>query len=239
MNITALALSGVITLAAPTAGPTPPIRVTLSNDSYASGDHARVYVRTAQDGYLVVLQMEPDGRVRVLFPVDPDDDAKVLGGHKYEVRSRGDRDAFTVVASSGSGMVLAARADSPFDLSAFVTHGRWDFRALTGSDSAGTAPEDQLLDLVDRMTSGHYDYDDITYAVGTSAYYYQPYPAYYSYGWRGGWMGGWYPGFYTPSWYYGPRVRVGARVQYRYRPQTRPIRPAPHATVPMRPRSRR
>ncbi|MGH7533573.1 MAG: DUF4384 domain-containing protein [Gemmatimonadales bacterium] len=239
MNTATLALSGIVALAVPAAGPRPPIRITLSNDTYAPGDHARVYVRTVQDGYLVVLQMDPDGRVRVLFPVDPDDDAKVQGGHKYEVRSRGDRDAFTVVATSGSGLVLAARADSPFDLSAFVAHGRWDFRALAGSDSAGTAPEERLLDAVDRMTNGHYDYDDISYAVGTSAYYYQPYPAYYSYGWRGGWMGGWYPGFYTPRFYYGPRVRVGTGVQYRYRAQTRPIRPAPRARAPMRSRGRR
>ncbi|MGH7591302.1 MAG: DUF4384 domain-containing protein, partial [Gemmatimonadales bacterium] len=195
-----------------------------------------VYVRTSQDGYLVVLQMDSDGEVRVLFPVDPDDDTKVEGGHKYEVRGRGDRDAFTVVARSGSGMVLAARADNPFDLSAFIAHGRWDFRSLAGSDSAGTAPEDRLLDLVDRMTSGHYDYDDVTYAVGAETYY-PSYPAYY-YGWRGGWAGGWYRGFYTPSWYYGPRVRIGAGVQYRYRPQARPIRPAPRATAPMRPRGR-
>ncbi|MGB7212550.1 MAG: DUF4384 domain-containing protein [Gemmatimonadales bacterium] len=229
----------MIALAGPTAGPKPPIRITLSNTAYAPGDHARVYVRTAQDGYLVVLQMDPDGRVRVLFPVDPDDNAKVQGGHKYEVRSRGDRDAFTVVAQSGSGLVLAARADQPFDFSAFAARGRWDMRGLAGSDSAGTAPEDQLLDLVEKMTSAHYDYDDVAYSVGTSAYYYRPYPTYYSYGWRGGWMGGWNPGFYTPSWYYAPRVRIGSRAQYRYQPPSRPIRPAPRQAAPMRPHGRR
>lgn len=238
MHTTTLALAGIIVSAVPAAGPRPPIRITLSNDTYAPGERARVYVRTAQDGYLVVLQLDAEGRVRVLFPVDPDDDARVTGGHKYEVRGRGDRDAFTVVARSGSGMVLAARADSPFDLSPFVTHGRWDFRALAVSDSAGTAPEEQLLDLVDRMTSGHYDYDDVTYTVGSEAYY-RPYPTYY-YGWRGGWMAGWYPGFYAPWSYFGPTVRIGPRIQYRSRPSIRPIRPAPpRAMAPMRSRGRR
>jgi hypothetical protein len=223
----------MIALTAPAAaGPTPPIRVTLSETTYAPGDRGRVYVRTAEDGYLVVLQVDADGRVRVLFPVDPDDDAGIKGGHKYEVRSRGDRDAFTVTARSGSGLVLAARTDRPFDFSAFVARGRWDLRSLAAEDSAGTAPDDRLLDIVERMTSAHYDYDDISYDVGAPAYY-QSYPVYY-YGWRGGWGGwggwggGWYPGFYAPWSYYGPSIRyrpsIRLRPQVPYRRPTRPLR---------------
>lgn len=233
MNTAVIAFSGVIALSAPAgAGPKPPIRVTLSQSTYAQGDHARVYVRTAQSGYLVVLRRDADGGVRVLFPVDPDDDAKVKGGHKYEVRGRGDRDAFTVAARSGAGLVLAARADRPFDFSAFVTRGRWDLRSVSGQDSSGTAPEEQLLDIVDRMTSERYDFDDVSYAVGTPSYY-QTYPAYYG-GWHDGWWGGWYPGFYAPWSYYGPSIRYGPSLRYgpsirfrpqvRYRPPTRPVR---------------
>src|SRR5437762_8360103 len=51
-----------------------PVRVELNHDQYSAGDKARVYVRSAQDGYLVVLHADPAGRVRVLFPVDPGDD---------------------------------------------------------------------------------------------------------------------------------------------------------------------
>ena len=38
---------------------------------YDRGDRARVNVRVRDDGYVVVLHTDADGRVRVLFPVDP------------------------------------------------------------------------------------------------------------------------------------------------------------------------
>ena len=64
----------------------PPVRVRLSDDVYLSGDHARVNVKTAKDGYLLVLRVDTEGHVRVLFPVDPGTDSKVKGGKTIEVR---------------------------------------------------------------------------------------------------------------------------------------------------------
>src|SRR5437899_7949903 len=85
-----------------------PVTVQLNHDQFTSGDHARVYVQTAQDGYLVVLHADPDGRIRVLFPTDPRDDDFIRGGRRFEVRGRSDRDAFQVEGDEGSGTVLAA-----------------------------------------------------------------------------------------------------------------------------------
>ena len=42
-----------------------PVRVELNHDQYSAGDKARVYVRSAQDGYLVVLHADPAGRENV------------------------------------------------------------------------------------------------------------------------------------------------------------------------------
>src|SRR5213594_875398 len=85
-----------------------PVTVQLNHDQFDPGDRARVYVQSAQDGYLVVLHADPEGRIRVLFPLDPTDDDFVRGGKKFEVRGRSDRDAFQVEGDEGSGTVLAA-----------------------------------------------------------------------------------------------------------------------------------
>ncbi len=73
----------------------PPVQIWLNQDNYLQrGDRARVNVKLAEDGYLVVLRADAKGRVRVLFPLDPGDDAFVRGGRTIEVRGRGDREAF-------------------------------------------------------------------------------------------------------------------------------------------------
>src|SRR3989442_8047678 len=87
-------------LAAPAEAPAidvPPIHVWLNQDNYfVRGDRAKLYVRAAADGYLVVVRADADGRLRVLFPIDPSDDGFIRAHKKFEVRSRGDREAFAV-----------------------------------------------------------------------------------------------------------------------------------------------
>src|SRR5579885_2525072 len=171
----------------------PPVKVWLSQDSYfRRGDRARVKVRLAEDGYLVVLRADARGRVRVLFPLDPGDDAFVRCGETIEVRGRGDREAFYVDEREGSGVVLAARSVAPFRFDEFVRGDHWDYGALdarfTGDDK-----EAALLDIVRRMSpDGHFDYDVQEYVVAAPRAYASDYafgrPAYalsVSFGW--GW----------------------------------------------------
>ena len=64
----------------------PPVQVWLNKNGWVQkGDRVKVYVRTDLDGYVVVLHAEPDGRIRVLFPVDPGDDYYLRSGHEYEI----------------------------------------------------------------------------------------------------------------------------------------------------------
>src|SRR5881397_2420007 len=64
----------------------PPVRAWLKGgDDFVRGDHARVQLQIAEDGYLVVLRADADGRVRVLFPLDPGDDDFVRGGRTFEL----------------------------------------------------------------------------------------------------------------------------------------------------------
>ena len=148
-----------------------PVTVRLNHDQFTAGDHARVYVQTEQDGYLVVLHADAEGRVRVLYPLDPSDDDFVRGGKKLEVRGRADRDAFQIEGNEGSGTVLAAVAPDAFAFGAFARNDHWDFRAL-GSPSA-TVKDDplaRLLDIVRQMSgdsAGRFDYDYDTYVVNS------------------------------------------------------------------------
>lgn len=207
-----LALTLTIALsAAPTSlpilapGPTdPPIRLRLSNDEFMLGQRAKVRVRTRNDGYLLVLRMDGEGRVRVLFPVDPDDSTTIKGGKDYEVKSRGDRDAFVVDESTGVGTVLAVVSSDPFDFSAYTNGRHWDYRALDDSADTDNA-EATLLDIVDRVAPARYEYDVVRYTVldgrnyPTHARYYGP---------------SYYDPWYHPFYGWGPRVRFGFGVGF-------------------------
>jgi Domain of unknown function (DUF4384) len=165
----------------------PPVKVWLNNDNYfRRGDKARVNVRFADDGYLVVLRADTDGRVRVLFPLDPTDDAFVRGHENIEVRGRGDREAFYVDDRQGSGIVLAARSATPFKFDEFVRSDHWDYRVLDARN-AGDDKEAALLDMVQRMSDGHFDYDVVSYTVETERVYDNSYypSTYVGFGW--GW----------------------------------------------------
>src|SRR5881396_2318112 len=162
-----------VTPAAPTAASDdPPIKVWLNQDSYFQrGDKAKVHVKLADDGYLVVLRTDAEGRVRVLFPLDPTGDDFVRGGNKLEVRGRGDREAFSIDEREGTGVVLAARSVAPFKFDEFVSGDHWDYRVLDAR-LAGSDKEAALLDIVQRMVGdGHFDYDAVTYTVASPIAY--------------------------------------------------------------------
>lgn len=169
----------------------PSIRVSLDRREYVPGDDARVTVSVRDDGYLLVLRLSPDGYVRVLFPLDPGDDDFVRGNGSYEIRGRGDRDAFTVTSSSGTGTVYAAWSTEPFRFDDFVFGDHWDYRVLDGSDMRGD-PEAALTQLAQRMSTGHFDYDLTTYSVArqvaysSTTHYVTLYPAPYAYGYPAG-----------------------------------------------------
>ncbi|HEU4585548.1 MAG TPA: DUF4384 domain-containing protein [Gemmatimonadaceae bacterium] len=178
--------------ASPLAGATrasaadPSIRVSLNRTDFEPGDQARVTVSVRDDGYLLVLRLSPDGYVRVLFPLDPGDDNFVRGNGSYEIRGRGDREAFTVSSSSGTGTVYAAWSTEPFRFDDYVLGDHWDYRALDGSQMQGDA-EAALTELVQRMSTGHFDYDLVSYSVArqvaysSTTHYVTLYPAPYPY----------------------------------------------------------
>jgi hypothetical protein len=186
----------------------PPVHVWFnSSGDYTTGDRAKVYAKAADVGYLVVLRADVDGRVRVLFPLDPTDDQRISRDKKYELKGRGGREAFVADDTTGSGTVLAAYSKTPFRFDQFEKNGHWDSDALSGGGlrDVQADPEAQLRGIVERMqpSGEHFDYDVATYTVAAAPRYVRtlaPWP-YYGYGYYG-WPGWWGYGF-------GPRFGFG------------------------------
>jgi hypothetical protein len=191
----------------------PPVHVWFnSGGDYTTGDRAKVYAKAAETGYLVVLRADVDGRVRVLFPLDPTDDQRIARNKKYELKGRGGREAFVADDTTGSGTVLAAYSKTPFRFDQFEKNGHWDSDALSGGGlkDVQADPEAQLRGIVERMRANgeHFDYDVATYTVAAAPKYARtldPWP-YYGYGYYGwpGWGYGFGPGFG-----FGPRFGFG------------------------------
>jgi hypothetical protein len=182
---TALFLLALPAAAAPGAMPVapkdPPVRVWFNYDGdYAYGDRAKVYAKSARDTYLIVLRSDGAGRVRVLFPLDPQDEQRITGGKKHELKGRGGREAFVADDTSGAGTVLAAISDKPFRFDQFAQDGLWNTRALSNPRVRDDA-EAGLLGLVQRMKTPdqHFDYDVAHYVVSdryARDLYSYPYP---------------------------------------------------------------
>jgi len=162
-------LSAAAAHAAPTINATS-VRVWLSDSNYQVGARARVFVNLRDPSYLVVLHADAAGRVRVLFPLSPDESTRVPAGATLEVAASDHRAAFVVPAGSGMGTVVAVRSGTPFRFHDLRNETGWDYaNALLFQPTAGN-PLAALLDIADRMTGGaRYQYDVAEYRTPQTA----------------------------------------------------------------------
>jgi len=236
--LAALAALGATSVsAAPTDGP--PLQIWMNNDRrFRPGDRVRLQIDADVDGYLLVLNYDTDGRLRVLFPLDPRDDATVRAGRRYEVRGDDGSGAFRA-GGDGTGLIYSAIAREPWRLDDLVLDGRWDYARLS-IDPSSDNPEAAITELVQQLSGpGGFDYDLAGYRVygTTTTYSYGDYgvrgPIYvyddylYCNDWywrysgcrRWPYDGGWSFGFG----YYGSRYGYG---YYPYYPYSYPYRPS-------------
>ncbi|HEX9579780.1 MAG TPA: DUF4384 domain-containing protein [Gemmatimonadales bacterium] len=150
----------------------PPVKIWLNpSRGFERGDRVRIDARAELDGYLLVLHADPTGRIRVLFPLDPFEDSFVRGERKFELRGRGDRQAFTIYESDGVGTVLAVWSPDPFNFAGFARGDHWDY-TLASTWDAGGEQETYLVGLAQRVvTSPQFDYDVVQYDVGAPVAY--------------------------------------------------------------------
>ncbi len=157
----------------------PPVRLWMNNDRrFRSGDRVRLQVDADVDGYLLVLNYDTDGRVRVLFPLDPRDDARVQAGRRYEVRDNDSQAAFRA-SGDGTGLIFTAVAQDPWRFEQVVLADRWDYTRIE-IDRSSTNPEADLSSLVQSIAGPQgFDYDVMGYRVygdNADGYYRSSYP---------------------------------------------------------------
>ena len=144
----------------------PDVELWVSGDNlFRRGDRARVYFRTDEDAYVTIVRIDTDGRVDILFPEDPYDNAEVRGGHTYRVYGHG-HESFVINDYPGLGYIFAIASWEPFDYDR-VSRGRhWDYRYAGGRvhrDPYVAARDFADLLLVDSRAS--YSFDVAEYHV--------------------------------------------------------------------------
>lgn len=150
----------------------PPVRLWMNNDRrFRPGDRVRLQVDADVDGFLLVLNYDADGRVRILFPVDPRDDASVQAGRRYEVRGANGTEAFRA-SGDGTGLIYTAVSAEPWRFEPITLADRWDYTRLE-IDRRSTNPEEDLTNLVQSIAGSRgFDYDVLGYRVyGETTYY--------------------------------------------------------------------
>ncbi len=174
-----LALNGT---AGPPAAParalpalTPHIEVWLNNeDVYHRGDRAHVYFQTDEDAYITIFRVDTDGRVRVLFPVDPWEDNYARGGHRYDVAAREDDYAFRIDDYPGEGYVFAIASADPFNYASYVRGDHWDYRAIATQGRVTGDPYVALGDLINQIVPANY----VDYTYDVASYYVEEHYSY-------------------------------------------------------------
>jgi hypothetical protein len=141
----------------------PGVRIwTNHGDVYRHAERVQVFFRTERDAYVTVLRVDTDGRVRVLFPLDPGDPNLARGGETYTVPGVDDRNAFMVDDAPGVGYVFAVASQDPFDYDAFTYDNHWSFQAIANLSDGRVHgdPYASLQELVQHvMPEGYADYD--------------------------------------------------------------------------------
>ena len=144
----------------------PRVNVWLNRDEvYARGDGARVYFKSDRDAYVTIVRIDTDGRMRILFPIDPWEDNWARGGRTFEVLGRDRDEAFRVDDYPGVGYVFAIASTDPFNYDDIIRGDHWDYRDISDGRVRGD-PYVAVSDMADRIArEGDYDYDVAEYYV--------------------------------------------------------------------------
>jgi len=118
------------------------------------------YVALHKSGHLVLLHVDAIGRIRVLFPLAPDDSSSISGDAPVAV-------SLPPAAEGNPSTFIAVRSRWPFDFAVLQAGSTWNYQeALLLQPTAGD-PLAALLDIADRVTDGRpYDYGVVEYLRG-------------------------------------------------------------------------
>ncbi|MEO8633927.1 MAG: DUF4384 domain-containing protein [Gemmatimonadales bacterium] len=134
-------------------------------DPYQRGDRVRVYFKSDEDTHVTVVRIDTDGRVRILFPIDPWEDNWARGGKTFEVLGRDRDEAFRVDDYPGAGYIFAIASEDPFSYDDIIRGDHWDYHTISEGRVRGD-PYVAVSDLAERISGEDtYDYDVTQYDV--------------------------------------------------------------------------
>lgn len=108
----------------------PNVQVWLaSNNVLRRGERARAYFRADDDAYVMIVRVNTDGRLRMLYPETPYDEGFVRRGSTYDVAEHG-RDALAADDYPGMGYIFAIASRDPFDFDRISYDRSWDYRRI-------------------------------------------------------------------------------------------------------------
>src|SRR2546428_7738458 len=129
-----------------------PVRVSRA-DSIA-------YITLRESGHLVLLNVDPIGRITVLFPFGPYDSTAVDAGVPFAV-------PLPPEAQGNPATLVAVRSRWAFDFAALRggAGGTWDYQNAWLLQPTAGDPLGALLDIADRVTDGRpYDYGGVKHS---------------------------------------------------------------------------
>jgi len=129
-----------------------PVRVSRA-DSIA-------YITLRESGHLLLLNVDPIGRITVLFPFGPYDSTGVDAGVPFAV-------PLPPEAQGNPATLVAIRSRWAFDFAALRggAGGTWDYQNAWLLQPTAGDPLGALLDIADRVTDGRpYDYGGVKYS---------------------------------------------------------------------------
>src|SRR3989441_8118910 len=118
------------------------------------------YLTLPAPGHLVLLNVDPIGRITVLFPFGPYDSTGVDAGVPFAV-------PLPPEAQGNPATLVAVRSRWAFDFAALRggAGGTWDYQNAWLLQPTAGDPLGALLDIADRVTDGRpYEYGGVTYS---------------------------------------------------------------------------
>jgi hypothetical protein len=116
------------------------------------------YVQLREPGHVLLLSVDPIGRITVLFPFGPYDSNDVDDDVPFAV-------PLPPQAQGNPATILAVRSRWAFDFTSLRAGGSWNYEESLLLQPTGGDPVAALLDISDRVTDGRpYEYGVVAYA---------------------------------------------------------------------------
>jgi hypothetical protein len=120
------------------------------------------YVTLREPGHFVLLHVDAIGRIRVLFPLAPNDSTAMSSEATVAV-------SLPPAAEGNPATFVAVRSRWPFDFGVLREGSTWNYQDAWLLQPTAGDPLAALLDIADRVTDGRpYDYGVVAYLRGGS-----------------------------------------------------------------------